>query len=116
MGAPKITLGYESRTAAIAALRANGLSTAVIADRIGIEPKTVTALEASAARARRPSHAQSTVPTLGRPVLVPFQDYAALRSHAARRAVTVDRLIRDIIEVVARDDMVNAVLDDGAAS
>ncbi|PIO98608.1 hypothetical protein [Pleomorphomonas carboxyditropha] len=116
MGAPKATLGYESRTAAIAALRANGLSTAVIADRIGIEAKTVTALEASATRAKRPSQLPITVPSLGRSVLVPFQDYAALRPHAARRAVTVDQLIRDIVEIVARDDMVDAVLDDGAAS
>lgn len=116
MGAPKATLGYESRTAAIAALRAKGLSTVVIADRVGIEPKTVTALEASAARAKRPSRQPITVPSLGRSVLVPFQDYSALRPHAARRSITVDQLIRDIIEMVARDEMVDAVLDDGAAS
>lgn len=116
MGAPKATLGYESRTAAIAALRARGLSTAVIADRVGIEPKTVTALEASAARAKRPGHSSLSVPSMGRSVLVPFQDYAALRPAAARRAITVDQLIRDIIETVARDNMVDAVLDDGATS
>ncbi len=116
MGAPKLTLGYESRTAAVSALRADGLSTAAIAARIGIEPKTVAALEASAARAKRPSLPPISGPAVGRTVLIPFQDYAALRPHAARRAFTVDQLIRDIIEIVARDDMVDAVLDDGPAS
>lgn len=116
MGTPKTTLGYASRTDAVAALRADGLSTAAIAARIGIEPKTVTALEASAARAKRPSRPPISGPAVGRSVVVPFQDYVALRPHAARRATTVDQLIRDIVEIVARDDMVDAVLDDGATS
>ena len=49
-------------------------------------------------------------------MIVPYWDYAALRPHAARRATTVDQLIRDLIEIVARDDMVDAVLDDGVTS
>jgi hypothetical protein len=114
MGAPKPSLGYASRTDAVAALRADGLSTAAIAARIGIEPKTVAALESSAAQ-RRASPAKSGE-QIGRPVIVPYWDYAALRPHAARRATTVDQLIRDLIEIVARDDMVDAVLDDGEAS
>jgi hypothetical protein len=116
MGAPTPSLGYESRTAAIAALRADGLSTAAIAARIGIEPKTVSALEASAARATGLSQPARSGEQLGRSILVPYQDYAALRPHAARRSITVDRLIRAIIEIIAQDDMVDAVLDDGAAS
>lgn len=114
MGAPKATLGHSSRTAAVAALRAEGLPTAAIAARIGIESKTVTALEASAMREHRPAPAR-VADQRGRMVLVTFEDYAALRPSAARRSTTVDQLIRDIIEVVVRDDMIDAVLDDGAA-
>lgn len=115
MGAPKTTLGYQSRTAAVAALRAEGLATADIACRIGVEAKTVSALEASAARVVRQSQPARSGDQLGRSVLIPFEDYAALRPHAARRAVTVDQLVRALVEVIAQDEMVDAVLDDGGA-
>ena len=53
MGSPKPALGYASRTEAVLALRTQGLSTEEIARRLDIEPKTVSALELSAARRRQ---------------------------------------------------------------
>lgn len=44
MGGAIPCLGYPSRTAAVLALRGQGLSTREIAVRIGIEVKTVAAL------------------------------------------------------------------------
>jgi hypothetical protein len=37
----------------------------------------------------------------------------AFRPEAARRAISVQRLIREILERVATDKLVSAVLDDG---
>ncbi|WP_226019742.1 hypothetical protein [Novosphingobium sp. FKTRR1] len=44
MGGPKPCLGYRSRSEAVAALQAQGLSIRQIADRIGVRPSIVTAL------------------------------------------------------------------------
>lgn len=53
MGAPKPCLGYPSRTAAVAALQAEGLSNAAIAAKIGIASSTVTALMGKPERPRQ---------------------------------------------------------------
>lgn len=103
----KPTLGYPSRTAAVLALRAQRLPTDKIAARIGIEPKTVIALEVSAGRARH--MAQSC-----RTVLFPLDVLDQLGPHAARRGTTANELARRIVETVLDDKMVDAVLDDAA--
>ncbi|MDX9862181.1 MAG: hypothetical protein RBS99_14825, partial [Rhodospirillales bacterium] len=66
MGAPKPCLGYPSRTAAVLALRGQGLDDVEIAQRIGIRRETVGALACSAeGRQRRPAEAN------GRTVVFP---------------------------------------------
>lgn len=50
MSSPKPCLGYPSRTAAVAALQAQGLSNRQIAERIGVQPGIVTALNGKAER------------------------------------------------------------------
>ena len=115
MGAAKATLGFPSRTAAIVALRNDGVCIAEIARRIGIEPKTVTALEASAARASaRNRHVR--IPQIDRvPAAVwslPSDALMELRPHAKRRNMTAYDLARDIVCRVIDDGLVDAVMDD----
>lgn len=109
----KATLGYPSRTDAVLALRRERLSTNQIAARIGIEPKTVTALEHSAGRAkRRPRPAEQ----LGRTVLFSADILDALGPAAAKRGVHPNALARRIVEEVVDGDLVDAVLDDKGTS
>ena len=109
MGAPKPTLGYPSRTAAVLAMRAQGRSTSAIADILGIDKGTVGALEASAtrSRARRPAEAN------GRTVLFPVEILDRLRPHADRRGISANELARRIVDAVAEDNLIDAVLEDG---
>jgi DNA-binding NarL/FixJ family response regulator len=61
MGAPKPCLGYPSRSAAIAALREQGLSDQEIADRIGIKLCNVRDLmRGNTALVRGPRHPTGT--------------------------------------------------------
>jgi hypothetical protein len=110
MGAPKPTLGYPTRTAAVLALRDQRLTTHEIARRIGIPPETVTALEASAGRprGRTPRPAEE----LGRTVLFPIDVLDALGPHAAARGMHPNSLARLIVTTVVDENMVDAVLDD----
>ncbi|WP_353641358.1 hypothetical protein [Mesorhizobium sp. WSM2239] len=108
MGARKATLGYPSRTDAVLALRAQRLSTREIAQRIGINESTVTALEHSAGRPRKPR----PVEELCRTVLFPMDVLDMLGPHAARRNMHPNRLARLIVETVVDEKMIDAVLDD----
>ena len=107
MPAPVPTLGYPTRTAAVQALAANGLHTSEIARRIGIEEKSVSALLCSARRSKRPAEKN------GRTVLFPIDILNALRIAAAKRNISVNELARRIVEAVADDGLIDAVLDDG---
>jgi hypothetical protein len=111
MGAPKFCLGYPSRTAAVMALRAEGVPTRVIASRIGIEPKTVTALEASAQRDSRTQRRETELPSW-HTVAIDNDVLRALRPHALRRGLTVTALARQLLATLADDDLVDALLDD----
>lgn len=106
----KHTLGFATRTDAVLALRGQGCDTAEIARRIGIETKTVTALECSAqrsqARARRPPEEH------GRAVLLPADVLAHLRRPAEQRGLHPNHLARLIVEAVVDGELVDAVLDD----
>lgn len=105
-----LTLGYPSRTDAVIALRRQGLTTRQIAERIGVEVKTVSALEhsalRSAKRAKRPAEEH------GRTILFPTDILDRLAPHAARRGVHVNRLARMIVEVAVEEGMVDNILDD----
>ena len=104
----KPTLGYASRTAAVLALRGEGLSTTSIAARIGIEEKTVIALEASGKRSRQ------IVAEGGGTILFPPNIMLRLRRVAALRTMSAGQLARRIIEIVLDDGIVDAVLDEAA--
>ena len=104
----KPTLGFPSRTEALQAFRAQGVPTREIARRLGVAVKTVSALEQSAARTRRIRPAEE----MGRTVVVPVDVLDALAPHAARRGLSVNALVRRIVETVADEGIVDAVLDD----
>lgn len=112
MGAPKPTLGYSSRTEAVLALRAGGCSTRQIAERIGIEESTVTALEHSAGRKNlrpaRPSEVN------GRTILFPRDILDRLGPHAAKRCIHPNSLARLIVEIAVEEGLIDSILDDGA--
>lgn len=106
MGAAKPTLGYASRTAAVAALRSEKCSTEDIAARIGIEPKTVIALETSARRTKQ------LIADGYRNVLFDGDTMRRLQPHAARRQITVAELARRIIDTALDDKLIDSLLDD----
>ena len=110
MGKSIPSLGYSSRTEAVVALRSAGRSTRHIAEALGIEEKTVTALEHSAGRAKR--RAVRPAEEHGRTVLFPIDVLDALSPHAARRGVHVNQLARRIVETVVDEGLVDSVLDD----
>lgn len=103
MTSAKETLGYSSRTAAVLALRQAGMTTREIANRIGIEVKTVAALECSASRTHRHGVRNVATGVIG---AIPLNVRQMLRPHAARRALTVDQLVREIIATVAQGNLV----------
>jgi hypothetical protein len=110
MGAPKPTLGYPSKTEAVLALAASGLTPRQIADRIDIELKNVVSLMISAngtkKRAKRPSEQQ------GRTVLFPIDTLYRLRAAAAARGITVNELARRIVETAVDEGLIDSILDD----
>ena len=105
-----VALGFPTRTAAVLALRAQGVSDRAIAARLDIEVKTVSALAISAARTKRHSGGE---PRPTQPGLhVPSDILSALRPHAVKRGISVSRLALAIIETAVLQDLVDAVLDD----
>ena len=112
MGSAIETLGYPNRTAAVVALRAQGLTTRVIAAKVGIDPKTVSALENSASRA---SVAGNRTRRCSNSVEFDYALREQLRRHARVRDLSVEALARLILETVVYSDLVDAVLDDGKA-
>ena len=107
----KPILGYPTRTAAVVDLKLKGFTSRQIAERLGIEVTTVSALECSARR---------SVSALGHPVKprrsgieLSFDLRSELRSAAALRGLSVETLALLILERVAYENLIDAVLDDG---
>ncbi len=113
MSGAKETLGFPSRTAAVMALRKQGLTTAEIGRRIGIEPKVVSALECSAAKWS--SRADGAIAVRPAAVIgaISLNVRQLLRPHAARRGLSVDALVREIVDAVAHGQLVDEAERDG---
>ena len=105
----KPTLGYPSRTAAVLAMRGEGMTMAAIAERIGISVQTVSALEHSAHWRRGTSGQQRTV-------VFPVEVLDQLIRPAADRGIGANELARRIVEAVVDDGLIDAVLDDGGTA
>lgn len=114
MGAPKPTLGFSSRTDAVLALRADGLSTQQIAAKIGIPEQTITALEHSAGRAKQ--RPKRPAEENGRTVLFPRDILDRLSPHAAKRCIHPNSLARLIVEIAVDEGLIDSILDDEATN
>lgn len=101
---PKPTLGYPSRSEAVAGLRAKGHRDAEIAQMIGISLKNVTDL-GYARMGKLPSK-----PGVNVGLVIPIDIRMALRPAARQRDVSVDRLVLDIATAVAEAGTVDLIL------
>jgi hypothetical protein len=106
-GKPKPTLGYASRTEAVAGLRAKGHRDAEIAEMIGISLKNVTDLGYA-----RPGKIPSK-PGVSVGLVIPIDVRMLLRPAARQRDISVDRLVLDIATAVAQAGTVDQVLGRG---
>lgn len=116
-GASKPCLGYPSRSAAIRGLRSSGLTNRQISDQTGIPLNKITALvpltpkPESLPKAREAGYrvGEQNVARIG----LNFEVRQMLRPFAAKRSMTVETLITDLIEKIAEDGLADAVMDDG---
>jgi len=104
MAPAKPILGYPTRTAAVVALRREGLSIREVAARTGIPASNVSALECCARR-RRISGDQRG-PSFPREIL------AELAPAAAARGLAAEELAWRLLSVILAEDLVDAVLDE----
>jgi len=111
------TAGHPTRWQAVAALYfEDGLRAPEIAKRLGLLESTVSS-HIDYARKKRglpPLRKRRPSETAARTVAVPRDVLAALGPAAARRGITINELARQLLEAIADDDIVDAVLDDGA--
>jgi len=116
-GLPKPCLNYPSRSDAIRALRAEGFSNRQIAEKTGIPLNNVCALvpmkpkPASVPIPRETGYrvGEQNVARIG----LNFEIRQMLRPFAAKRNMSVETLITDLVEKIAEDGLVDAVMDDG---
>lgn len=112
MSRPQPTLGYVSRMAACEALTAQGMTPRDIARAIstgeGIEFDVGTVYSfLNKAKKRRG-------PVKHRSVEIEVATLERLAPHAFRRGLSIRELVRQMIETIVDDEMVDAVMDDGA--
>lgn len=106
-------LGFATRTDAALALKAQGLGSAAIARQLGISPNAASGLISSARRTvGRGGDGASVSLSSDRDNPFPSHIRFLLRPAAARRGLSVDRLISDLIAVIAEDGLADAILDD----
>lgn len=116
-GSSKPCLDYPSRSAAVRGLRAAGLTNSQIAEKTGIPLRSITALApntpklGSAPMERGLGYrvGEQNVARIG----LNFEVRQMLRPFAAKRDMAVETLITDLIEKIAEDRLVDAVMDDG---
>jgi transposase len=109
----KPTLGYPSRTQAVRALIAQGLSEQEIADKIGISKNNVQCLQydlTSRVRHRRSGAHKGPMRT----VHMSKADLEILTPQARKRGIHVAELARRLLCVIADDGLADAILDDAA--
>ncbi len=114
-GRTKPCLGYPSRTAAVLALLGEGRKPREVAVMLGIEPSRVSNLAWSGrlVKGRRTADRMPrAVVRGGKTMVVSRETLALLEQDADRRGITVNELARRLLDRIAQDRLVVAVLDD----
>ncbi|CDN93504.1 hypothetical protein [Agrobacterium tumefaciens] len=116
-GSSKPCLGYSSRSAAIRGLRSNGMTNRQIAEKTGIPINNITALVPLTPKPDSLPTAREAGYRVGEQnaarIGLNFEVRQMLRPFAAKRGMTVETLITDLVEKIAEDRLADAVMDDG---
>lgn len=116
MGAPKPFGIYPSQTAAIRDCSQRGMSPAEICSTLGLDQRVVAdTLRTEAKRTARPDRPPEEIPPGWRQrggafVYVPAATLSRLSIAATMRGMAVDQLAARLVETIARDGLVTAVL------
>lgn len=105
-------MGYATKTAAVLAMREQGKGISEIARILGISENAASGLESCAKRARNRSAKRVSLSGSTVADLIPLTVRQRLRPHAAKRGVSTDRLIADLVTAIADGNLIDAVLDD----
>lgn len=114
MPARKPCLGYRSESDAVLALTEAGRTVDQIAAMTGIAKSRVSTLMTYARRRRR-RNLPARLHKHQRTVCVPIDILDRLAPAASERGISVDALVRWLLQEIAEAGLVGAVLDDGAA-
>jgi predicted transcriptional regulator len=101
-------LGYRSKSAAIRAMKAEGLSSAEIGQRIGMSGSAVSQL---AYCVRKRADSPQSDEKRQRVYMAPYM-IAALKPHADKRGIAATTLVQRIVIALLEDNLIDAVLDD----
>jgi hypothetical protein len=99
------TLGYKSRSEAVQAMHERGLGTNDIVSAVGINRNTVRVILCHERRGR------ARAPTR-RTIVVSVDVLDALLPEAEARVVSVNELVRMLLDRIVDDSLVVAILDD----
>lgn len=122
--APRPCLGYPTTTAAASALLAEGFAREEVARQLGITTARLSSLVDQHGNPRKSRTLDGRGTAAPLPQAAKMRDHVAtvtislatieaLRPHARRRDMSVEALVRAIVDTVALERMVDEVLDDG---
>ena len=127
MGAAKPILGYPSRTAAVVAMHGDEKSHAEIARaindalpkyemKIGVE-RVESLLKSGVRAVKRGGLGHIAASTRGgfRAQRIKEDIVSGFAPAASKRGIAVEVLLNSLLEVVLRDDLIDAILDDGVS-
>jgi len=107
------TLGFETRTEAVVALRGEGKSREEVARELKTTANNVKNLEAYAAKTPAVLKARRKQQQDRRRITISDPTVDTLERHALARSITFQELARRLLDAIARDGLVDNVLDDG---
>jgi hypothetical protein len=110
MSGPVPTLGYKSKSQAAVALNDRGISHREIAQRVGVAVAAVGALINSGKRAKRPCTRGGALEVRS---MLGGDTITVLQQAAEARGTTIAIITARLLTFAARDNLIDAILDDG---